>query len=865
MALTWLTPAGSLGVLTERITISETLNVTTTTSNPITFSLISGNLPRGLRLSGNKIIGSPVEVRKFTTSRFVIRASDGVDVEDRTFSLSVDGSDIPQWVTKEGFLNVGSDNAYFVLDNAYVDFQLEATDTDTIAGDILTYHLVPTGGALPPGLTLSEDGRIYGFTDPVFAVEYNYITSGSYDTFPFDNIPMDFVDAKSRGYDSFVYDDTTYDYSMVSRDPRHLSRIYTFAVAVTDGVNTVSRLFKIYVVSEEFLKADNSIVQVDTNLFQASSDGRRYPIWITGSDLGQHRANNYLTVFLEVYHPSTLAGYLTYFLITNPGVYKSKYTDEYYYFGRYEISGKLPTFPKAEKQLARVTLPGDWTVITPETASELPPGMSLDQITGEIAGKVPYQARVTKSYKFTVEAVNFNDNGYTNDYTVRGDWASTTAYFVGDAVRYDNFIYICIKANKNILPTDETYWFSSVASSEKTFTIDLIGEIESGISWVSDSDLGSIKPNQPSTKSVTAISLLYGGRVSYQLTSGSLPPGLSFSPTGNIEGKVKQFSDAKGKGLTRFYDGTSGTPDYNIIIDGGTTSFDKKFTFTVKAKDGINFTESSKTFSITVVADNTKTFANLYVKAFQSKNKRLEWFNFITDANIFQSQDLYRYGDTNFSVQTELKMLVYAGIESTDAVKYVQAMGHNHYKKRLKFGDLKYAKAKDPLTQETIYEVVYVEIVDDYEKNGVSISQVVQLPNNIESKVLVSYDAIKIDSDVPLVSDADHQRIFPNSIKNMRKRIKAVGENDREFLPLWMRSIQDEQSYEPGYVKALVLCYAKPGSAASIISRIKAKIRDEGFDFKMFDFVADRYIIDIIGGEIEDKYLAFPQRGEKLP
>jgi hypothetical protein len=29
--------------------------------------------------------------------------------------------------------------------------------------------------------------------------------------------------------------------------------------------------------------------------------------------------------------------------------------------------------------------------------------------------------------------------------------------------------------------------------------------------------------------------------------------------------------------------------------------------------------------------------------------------------------------------------------------------------------------------------------------------------------------------------------------------------------------------------------------------------------------VADRYIIDILDGEIEDKYLAFPQRGEKLP
>jgi hypothetical protein len=46
-----------------------------------------------------------------------------------------------------------------------------------------------------------------------------------------------------------------------------------------------------------------------------------------------------------------------------------------------------------------------------------------------------------------------------------------------------------------------------------------------------------------------------------------------------------------------------------------------------------------------------------------------------------------------------------------------------------------------------------------------------------------------------------------------------------------------------------------------VISRIKFS----NFDFKSIDFTADRYVIDILDREIEDKYLAFPQRGEKLP
>ena len=204
---------------------------------------------------------------------------------------------------------------------------------------------------------------------------------------------------------------------------------------------------------------------------------------------------------------------------------------------------------------------------------------------------------------------------------------------------------------------------------------------------------------------------------------------------------------------------------------------------------------------------------------------------------------------------------MFAGIESLAAVKYVQAMSRNHYKKQIRFGNLNYAAAKDPVTQETIYEAVYVEVVDELEKDGISIAQTVQLPNNINSKVLLSYDSIKVDSDIPLVSDSDHQRLFPNSFKNMRTRIKNLGERDRTFLPLWMRSIQDRAFVETGYVKALVLCFTNPGYGASLISRIEAS----NFDFKLINFTADRYLIDVLDGVIENKYLAFPQRGEKLP
>lgn len=842
--ITWITPAGRLGIVTERLSQNIPLEASSDVGE-ITFTLIAGSLPRGLRLSTNvttdsadstiNIIGSPTEVRRYTESRFVIRASDGVDIEDRTFSIDVDGSDEPVWITREGFLNVGEGENYFVLDNAYVDFQLEAEDTDESIGDVLEYYIIPNGGELPPGLTLTRQGRIFGFTDPIFAIDIR--GPGGYDTLPFDLSYLDVAEARSNGYDTYLFDNVTFDYSEPSQPPRRLSRFYTFIVGVSDGVNEVRRLFRIYVVTEEFLKADNSIVQVDTNLFRADNTGDRVPLWITESYLGRWRANNYLTVYLDVYDPPSLSGTITYILLeTNPD----------------------------------------------SSPSQLPPGMELDPITGEIAGKVPYQSAVTKRYQFTMQAVNYPATLSLVTYTeLLGDWQTNTTYLPGQAVRYPGpggtlFVYICIKENRNQPPNavDSIFWFRGVSTAEKTFTIDIIGEIESAISWITDPNLGTIVPNQPSTKFVEAEGKIYGGKVVYELKSGNLPPGLEFQSSGIIIGKVKQFADDNSPGLTRFYermdenglnssteDSSAMYRDFSGSWDGNSTSFDKNFKFTISAKDTAGLVENNREFSLLVVADNTKTFANLYLTAFQNKSKRLNWFNFITDNNIFRINEIYRYGDENFGIQTELKMLVYAGIESTEAVSYVQAMSRNHYRKQILFGDLQFAEAKDPDTQETIYEVVYVNIVDDFEKDNISISSTIQLPDNINSKVLISYDAIKVDSDIPLISDSDHQRVFPNSIKNMRRRIKDVGERDRTFLPLWMRSIQDRDFVERGYVKSLILCYLKPGYSLGLISRIKAS----GFDFKSIDFTADRYLIDVLDGVIENKYLAFPQRGEKLP
>ena len=228
------------------------------------------------------------------------------------------------------------------------------------------------------------------------------------------------------------------------------------------------------------MQADNSILQIDTNLFRADNTGDRKPIWITESNLGRRRANNYITVYLDVYDPPSLAGTITYiFLPTNGGTYRYKDTGEIITTGRWELSSETVYFPVAN---IRTNDPDDWTVIIPETVSELPPGMVIDSITGEIAGRVPYQSAVTKTYQFTVQAINYPATLSSLVYTVLlGSWSSTFNYTIGQAVRYGDFIYIAIQSSRNQFPNalDSIYWTKGVSTVEKIFNIDIIGEIES--------------------------------------------------------------------------------------------------------------------------------------------------------------------------------------------------------------------------------------------------------------------------------------------------------------------------------------------------------------------------------------------------
>ena len=259
------------------------------------------------------------------------------------------------------------------------------------------------------------------------------------------------------------------------------------------------------------------------------------------------------------------------------------------------------------------------------------------------------------------------------------------------------------------------------------------------------------------------------------------------------------------------------------------------------------------------------------------KQAQRDYYNaFVSDPTIFNPRYIYRPNDTEFGIQRDVKMLVYAGIETKNIREYVAASAKNHKKKTFRFGQIKKALAKQPGTQNIVYEIIYVDVLDPADSrtdSKVRSSFKIKTPNkrtidetdyNVNDDTSNSIDSesfrfrpitnpVKISSNAIKISEKDENRKYISNITNMRSQIATVGDTDGNFLPLWMRTPQENAIEELGFVNAVPLCYCKPGTADEILLNIK----NSNFDFTTIDFTIDRYIIDSSEGKSEEQYILF--------
>ena len=107
----WTTTAGKLASIDEQVSYSLQLEandpVDLGDSTAITYSIIAGSLPSGMKLTSTGLLtGIPAEVSKRTRYTFVVRATAGTQITDRTFYLDVEGADSPTFTTASGQLEL---------------------------------------------------------------------------------------------------------------------------------------------------------------------------------------------------------------------------------------------------------------------------------------------------------------------------------------------------------------------------------------------------------------------------------------------------------------------------------------------------------------------------------------------------------------------------------------------------------------------------------------------------------------------------------------------------------------------------------------------------------------------------------------
>jgi hypothetical protein len=713
---TWVTGSGSLGTIPEgkfyRASIEAFDPDFPSDLTKVKYTKLSGTLPRGIQIHSNGTVegtpiasvqGIPLPVTSNVTSTFAVRVYtekivNGIiipnNISDRTFTLTITGQDAPEFIT-----NAGSLGDFF--DGQLVDTKIEFTDPDP--GDTVTVSLI--NGELPPGVTLSEKGAIYGFISP--SANYNSATTG-WGNEAWDAYPMQF-------------------------NTGTVSKTYEFTLKITDGTNYNMRTFGIFV----------GIITVDATKYTVDS--------------------GIITTDIVTQSPFILD------YVYDLGVFKH---DNFFIhqFKGIDYNGDKLNYTKGTSGTADSSIisADSETSVKLDYVAMLPSGLTLDVDTGVMYG--------------TLSNIGLTEQDHT--------------------------FSISVYKKENPLITNTFY-----------FKMKVIGDLNIGIKWDTNSELGTINNGDVSTMNISAISNS-GVHLQYRLKSGGvynkLPQGLSLLPSGNVVGKVAyQTFSLIDHNITSDSISTSDTNLINASINGNNTitfdknitTFDNKFVFTVEAYSANNLISTFKTFTINVHRKYNLPSHELVIDSLLSYDSRALLDELLQNQDIIKQELLYRPDDMYFGVSDRISYTHAYGLSPEMISTYTESLKFNHYNKQPTIGKIKTAQSlnEDGSVQ---YEVVYCDIIDD--NHGIS--------QTINTTV---------------------GGVYPNSFDNMRNHvIDKVGQISTK-LPSWMLSKQDDATIL-GFTTAWVIAYTLPRQAKLVAYNIDKQF---GSQLNKIDFRVDRYTL----------------------
>ncbi len=807
----WITPAGSLGTIPEGVFYSTPVQAVAN-GEDVYFTLIAGQLPDGVQVTANgtvegvpknvvRVQGVPTEVSQDTTTRFAIRAftrnPNGTvnRLADRTFTITVTGQDVPEFVTPAG--NVGT-----FYDGSEAVIQIEFTDTDPDD----TVRILLLSGSLPPGLALDpRTGTIAGVIAPLIGP----------------------AGTATPGYDATQYDQYPFDFST-----RSASKNYQFTLEITDGKDSNIRTFEIFVYSKDSMSADTTDFTADNTFITADVVPTRTPVLLTPpGDLGRVRADNFYAFKFDAIDFD--GDPIEYSITVGAGV-------------GFDATGSLFDETGIGFDRGAFSLPPGLT-INPDTGwfyGYIPDQGATEQtyrfavqvlkannpsiisgfyyftitITGDINTEVIWLTEPDLGVinngaisTLAVEAVNrggrslqYRLQSGSNSKLPQGLTLQPTGHITG-RVSFNTFavdtgtttfdVNLNTRLNINETTFDSKFDFTVNAFAASTEQVGY----QLGALTVTNGGSGYV------TQPTVTISAPPATATAIQATAGVV----------TIEGGV----------ITAIAIGNPGrgyvTPPTVTITGGGGSS--ATASASIIEVDLTNAVSVFRRFSVTVNRAFNEPYETLYIKAMPPEEDRVLVDQLLLNQDIIPESLVYRADDPNFGVATSVIYDHAYGLTAASLDLYVESLDINHYWKNLTLGEIRTARALDS-SGNVLYEVVYSAVIDNLVNNdGVSVNKQVTLPYPVNEG-----DSTEIDV------------VYPNSLINMRDQVIDTVGQITPALPLWMLSKQVNGQIL-GFTPAWVIAYVKPGESGRVAYNIRTKY---GEQLNRVDFKVDRYEID---------------------
>jgi hypothetical protein len=776
------------------------------------FRLIAGELPDGVQVTANgtvegvpknvvRVQGVPREVSEDVTTRFAIRAftrnPNGTvnRLADRTFTITVTGQDVPEFVTPAG--NVGT-----FYDGTEAEIQILFTDRDPDD----TVRILVLSGSLPPGLVLDpRTGIIAGVIKPLVGP----------------------AGTATPGYDATQYDQYPFDFST-----RSASKNYQFTLEITDGKDSNIRTFEIFVYSKDSMSADTTDFTADNTFITADVVPTRTPVLLTPpGDLGRVRADNFYAFKFDAIDFD--GDPIEYSITVGAGV-------------GFDAAGTLFDETGIGFDRGAFSLPPGLT-INPDTgwfygyipdqgATEQSYRFAIRVLKANnpsiISGFYYFTITITGDINTEVTWLTEPDLGVINN----GSISTLAVEAVNRGGR--SLQYRLLSGSNSKLPQGLTlqptghitgrvsFNTFAVDSGTTTFDVNLNTRLNIDETTFDGEFAFTVNAFAASTEQVGyqlgAINITNGGSgyVSQPTVTISAPPATATA----IQATAGVVTIVGGV-ITAIAIGNPGrgyvTPPTVTITGGGGSN--ATATASIIEVELSNAVSVFRRFTVTVNREFDEPYETLYIKAMPPAEDRALVDQLIQNQDIIPESVLYRADDPNFGIATSVIYDHAYGLTAASLDLYVESLDINHYWKNLTLGEIRTARALDAAGN-VLYEVVYSAVIDNLVNNdGVSVGKQVTLPYPVNEG-----DSTEIDV------------VYPNSLINMRDQVIDTVGQITPALPLWMLSKQ-VNGQVLGFVPAWVIAYVKPGESGRVAYNIRTQF---GEQLNRVDFKVDRYEID---------------------